>query len=81
MPSANFEAAAKAAKQLKAKPTDDELLQVGLDFPKANQFPLSDFKRKFNGWAGCTYHRLLLDLQSRRAQHTARQPSKRITEC
>jgi hypothetical protein len=29
MPSAAFEAAAKAAKQLKAKPSDDELLQVG----------------------------------------------------
>jgi hypothetical protein len=28
MPSAAFEAAAKAAKQLKAKPSDDELLQV-----------------------------------------------------
>lgn len=29
MPSANFEAAAKAVKQLKAKPSQDELLQVG----------------------------------------------------
>ena len=32
MPSAEFQAAAQAAKQLKAKPTDNELLQVPLPF-------------------------------------------------
>ena len=50
MPSANFEAAAKAAKQLKAKPTDDELLQVGLCFPT----PVNSrcHTSTFNAWAG-----------------------------
>lgn len=50
MPSPEFQAAAKAAKQLKAKPTDTELLQVPLSFfdplplfPKQYLSPLLEY--------------------------------------
>lgn len=39
MPSADFEAAAKAAKQLKAKPENDELLQMYAYYKQATQNP------------------------------------------
>ncbi|ERF76754.1 hypothetical protein EPUS_02293 [Endocarpon pusillum Z07020] len=39
MPSANFEAAAKAVKQLKAKPSQDELLQLYALYKQATQNP------------------------------------------